>query len=90
MPQAIEIAEICALAWPGAPSIPARTGSRSPGASGSARAGLATRVDQILARADAALYDAKLGGRNRVVGAHAGILTRPAIVTNGHARASAL
>ena len=40
-------------------------------------------VDQILARADAALYDAKLGGRNRVVGAHAGILTRPAIVTNG-------
>jgi diguanylate cyclase (GGDEF)-like protein len=47
-------------------------------------------VDQILARADAALYDAKLGGRNRVVGAHAGILTRPAIVTEGHARASAI
>jgi two-component system cell cycle response regulator len=47
-------------------------------------------VDQILARADAALYDAKLGGRNRVVAAHAGLLTRPAIVTTGHARASAL
>jgi two-component system, cell cycle response regulator len=44
-------------------------------------------VDQILARADAALYDAKLGGRNRVVGAHAGLLTRPAIVANGYARA---
>jgi diguanylate cyclase (GGDEF)-like protein len=47
-------------------------------------------VDQILARADAALYSAKLGGRNRVVGAHAGLLTRPAIVTEGHARAFAV
>lgn len=47
-------------------------------------------VDQILARADAALYDAKLGGRNRVVGAHAELLTRPAIVTTGLARASSL
>lgn len=45
-------------------------------------------VDQILARADAALYDAKLGGRNRVVGAHAGLLTRP-VVAAGHARAGA-
>ena len=44
-------------------------------------------VDQILARADAALYDAKLGG-DRVVGVHAGLLTRPAIATNGFARAS--
>ena len=44
-------------------------------------------VDQILARADAALYDANLGG-DRVVGVHAGLLTRPAIATNGFARAS--
>jgi PleD family two-component response regulator len=45
-------------------------------------------VDQILARADAALYDAKLGGRNRVVSADARLLTRPAIVSDGLARAS--
>lgn len=44
-------------------------------------------VDQILARADAALYDAKLGGRNCVVGAGARLLTRPAIVSDGLARA---
>ena len=43
-------------------------------------------VDQILARADAALYDAKLAGRNRVVGAHAGVLTRPAVVADCFAR----
>ena len=45
---------------------------------------------QSHARADTALYDAKLVGRNRVVGAHAGLLTLPAIVTNGVVRALAV
>jgi PleD family two-component response regulator len=47
-------------------------------------------VDEILARADAGLYDAKLGGRNRVVGVHAGLLTRPPVATAGFTRASSL
>jgi two-component system, cell cycle response regulator len=47
-------------------------------------------VDQILARADAALYDAKLMGRNRVVGAHAGTLSRSAVATDRLVRAVAL
>ncbi len=47
-------------------------------------------VDQILARADAALYDAKLGGRNRVAGADAGVRTRQTIATSGLSRATSL
>jgi two-component system cell cycle response regulator len=90
LPQAIEIAEDLRLRLA---ARPFDTGSEritltwSVGV-GEGRPG--DTVDQILARADAALYDAKLGGRNRVVGAHAGLLTRPAIVTDGLSRASAL
>jgi two-component system cell cycle response regulator len=48
-------------------------------------------VDEILARADAALYDAKLQGRNRVVGAPAAsMLVRPTIGTDRLARACAM
>jgi diguanylate cyclase (GGDEF)-like protein len=44
-------------------------------------------IDQILARADAALYDAKLRGRNCVVGNSATVPARNAIVTEGIVRA---
>ncbi|HLO24373.1 MAG TPA: diguanylate cyclase [Methyloceanibacter sp.] len=47
-------------------------------------------VDQILARADAALYDAKLKGRNCVVGINAGLPMRNAVVTEGIVRARAM
>jgi PleD family two-component response regulator len=47
-------------------------------------------VDQILARADAARYDAKLKGRNCVVGINARVPMRNAVVTEGIARALAM
>jgi PleD family two-component response regulator len=46
-------------------------------------------VDQLLARVDAALYDAKVGGRNRVVGAPAGLLAVDTVAQHGIARATA-
>ena len=88
MPQAIEVAENLRTRFAAQPFDTGKgriTLTWSVGVS-EGRAG--DTVDQILARADAALYDAKLGGRNRVVGAPAGILTRPAIATAGFARAA--
>ena len=55
---------------------------------GEGRAG--DTVDQILARADAALYDAKLKGRNCVVGINASVPMRNAVVTEGIVRALAM
>ena len=45
-------------------------------------------VDQLLARADGALYNAKLRGRNRVVGANAAVLARSMVARHGIARAA--
>lgn len=90
LPQAIEIAEDLRLRLAGRPFDTGRDRITLTWSIGVGEGGPGDTVDQILARADAALYDAKLGGRNRVVGAHAGIPTRPTVVTNGHARASTL
>ncbi len=46
-------------------------------------------VDQLLARADAALYSAKASGRNRVAGASPDLCPKQTIVQHGIARASA-
>jgi predicted signal transduction protein with EAL and GGDEF domain len=47
-------------------------------------------VDQILARADVSLYDAKLRGRNCVVGNDTSVPVRNAIVTDEMVRATAM
>jgi two-component system cell cycle response regulator len=90
LPQAVEIAEDLRMKLAARPFDTGKDRITLTWSVGVGEGGPGDTVDQILARADAALYSAKLGGRNRVVGAHAGLLTRPAIVTEGHARAFAV
>lgn len=90
LPQAIEIAEDLRLRLAARPFDTGKGQITLTWSVGVGEANPGDTVDQILARADAALYNAKLAGRNRVVGAHAGVLTRRSIATNGIARASAL
>jgi diguanylate cyclase (GGDEF)-like protein len=88
LPEAIEIGEDLRIKLANRPFDTGKDRIALTWSIGVGEGGPGDTVDQILARADAALYDAKLGGRNRVVGVPAGILTRPAIATVGLARAS--
>jgi two-component system cell cycle response regulator len=88
LPQAIEIAEDLRIRLAARPFDTGKDRITLTWSVGVGEGRPGDTVDQILARADAALYDAKLGGRNRVVGA--GLLTRPVIVTNSLARAFAV
>jgi diguanylate cyclase (GGDEF)-like protein len=90
LPQAIEIAEDLRLRLAARPFDTGKDRITLTWSVGVGEGRPGDTVDQILARADVALYDAKLGGRNRVVAADAGLLTQPAIVTTGHARAFAV
>jgi len=90
LPQAVEIAEDLRLRLAARPFDTGKGEITLTWSVGVGEANPGDTVDQILARADSALYNAKLAGRNRVVGAHAGIVTRRAIASNGIARASAL
>jgi two-component system cell cycle response regulator len=88
LPQAIEIAENLRTRLAGQPFDTGKDRITLTWSVGVGEGRPGDSVDQILARADSALYDAKSGGRNRVVGVHAGLLTRPAIATAGFARAA--
>ena len=90
LPQAIEIAEDLRLKLAGRPLDTGKDRITLTWSIGVGEGKPGETVDQVLARADAALYNAKLGGRNRVVGVHAGLPARPAIVSTGPARASLL
>jgi PleD family two-component response regulator len=87
LPQAVEIAEDLRLRLAARPFDTGRDRITLTWSIGVGEGRPGETVDQILARADAGLYSAKLGGRNRVVSVPAGILTRPAVVTNGLSRA---
>jgi diguanylate cyclase (GGDEF)-like protein len=90
LPQAIEIAEDLRLKLAGRPLDTGKDRITLTWSIGVGEGRPGETVDQVLARADAALYDAKSAGRNRVVGARSGLVTRGTIATTGLARASSL
>lgn len=88
LPEAIEIAEDLRQRLAARPIDTGRGRITLTWSVGVGEAGPGETVDQLLARADAALYSAKIGGRNRVVGADCAAFTRGAIARHGIARAS--
>jgi len=90
LPQAIEVAEDLRSRLAQRPFDTGKNRITLTWSVGVGEGGPGDSVDQILARADAALYEAKLGGRNRVVGVNAKVPMRNALVTEGIVRALAM
>jgi diguanylate cyclase (GGDEF)-like protein len=90
LPQAIEIAEGLRLRLAARPFDTGKGRITLTWSMGVGEAGPGDTVDQLLARADGALYSAKVRGRNRVVGAHPGVVARSTVARHGIARASAV
>jgi diguanylate cyclase (GGDEF)-like protein len=74
LPQAIEIAEDVRLKLAERPIETDKGAITLTCSIGVSECAAGDTIDELLRRADAALYDAKAGGRNRVVGAHASLL----------------
>ena len=74
LPQAIEIAEDLRLRLAERPFETSKGAITLTCSIGVSEGGPGDTVDELLRRADVALYDAKIAGRNRVVGAHPALL----------------
>src|SRR5712691_727548 len=90
LPQAIEIAEDLRIRVAEGPFETSKGPIRLTCSLGVSEGGSEDTVDELLKRADAALYDAKIGGRNRVMGAHAALLAGSGKHARCAARAAAL
>jgi two-component system cell cycle response regulator len=89
LPEAIEIAEDLRRRLASRPFDTGKGQIRLTWSVGVGEAQPDDTVDQLLARADAALYNAKAGGRNRVAGASPDLQAFQTVAQHGIARASA-
>ena len=89
LPEAIDIAEDLRSRLASRPIATGKGTIRLTWSVGVGEAEPEDTVDQLLARADAALYSAKAGGRDRVVGAPPTLRPKPTVVQYGIARAAA-
>ncbi len=88
MPEAIEIAENLRRRLASRPFDTGKGQIRLTWSVGVGEAKPDDTVDQLLARADAALYNAKAGGRNRVAGAPPDLEAVMTVAQHGIARAT--
>ncbi len=88
LPQAVEVAENLRRRLAERPFATSKGAISLTCSLGVSEGGPGDTVDELLKRADAALYDAKIGGRNRVVGAHPALLAaiNPPIQRRGASR----